>query len=115
MTSIIYKISPEELWCSAEQAGRFDGAPIDLRDGYIHFSTSAQVRETAAKHFSGQADLVLVDVSSEALGGALKWEVSRSGALFPHLYAPLDLSAVLWTKQLPLDGDGNHIFPADLP
>jgi uncharacterized protein (DUF952 family) len=114
MTSIIYKICPEALWRAAETARRFDGAPIDLADGYIHFSAAGQARETAAKHFAGQHDLLLVAVDAEALGDALKWEVSRGGALFPHLYAPLDLSAVLWAKPLPLGADGGHVFPVEM-
>ena len=115
MTDIIYKICPEPLWRQAERAGRFDGAPLDLADGFIQFSDAGQVRETAAKHFSGQADLLLVAVDAGKLGDALKREVSRGGALFPHLYAPLDLSAVLWVKPLPLGADGVHVFPDDLP
>lgn len=114
MTNIIYKICPEALWREAEKAGRFEGATIDLADGYIHFSTAGQATETAAKHFAGQQDLLLVAVDAGPLGGALKWEVSRGGALFPHLYAPLDLSAVLWVKPLPIGADGMHVFPADL-
>lgn len=114
MADIIYKICPEALWRQAEEAGRFDGAPIDLADGYVHFSTAEQARETAMKHFAGQADLLLVAVDAGSLGDALKWEVSRVGALFPHLYAPLDLTAVLWVKPLPLGKDGAHLFPADL-
>jgi uncharacterized protein (DUF952 family) len=111
MADIIYKICPEALWREAENAGRFDGAPIDLADGYIHFSTAQQVRETAAKHFAGQTDLLLVAVDAEPLGDALKWEVSRGGALFPHLYAELPASAALWVKDLPLGPDGAHQFP----
>ncbi|MCO5156405.1 MAG: DUF952 domain-containing protein [Aquamicrobium sp.] len=111
MTTLIYKIAPRALWREAEARGTFAGAPVDLADGYIHFSTAAQVRETAAKHFSGQDDLVLVAVDAEGLGAALKWEVSRGGALFPHLYAPLDPAAALWVKPLPLGADGAHIFP----
>ncbi len=114
MADIIYKICPETLWRAAEKAGRFDGAPIDLADGYIHFSTAGQARETAAKHFAGQSDLLLVAVDAGALGDALKWEVSRGGALFPHLYAPLDLATVLWVKPLPLGADGVHVFPAEM-
>jgi uncharacterized protein (DUF952 family) len=114
MADIIYKIFPEELWRKAGKAGRFDGAPIDLADGYIHFSSAEQVKETAAKHFAGQANLLLVAVDAGGLGEALKWEVSRGGALFPHLYAPLDLSAVLWVKPLPTGADGAHVFPDDL-
>ena len=114
MTSIIFKICPGMLWQAAEKAGRFDGAPIDLADGYIHFSTADQVRETAAKHFAGQRDLLLIAVDAEPLDAALKWEISRGGALFPHLYAPLDPAAALWVKPLPTGTDGVHIFPADL-
>jgi uncharacterized protein (DUF952 family) len=114
MADIIYKICPETLWRAAEKARRFDGAPIDLADGYIHFSTAGQARETAAKHFAGQNDLLLVAVNAGALGDALKWEVSRGGALFPHLYAPLDLSTVLWVKLLPTGADGVHVFPAEM-
>ena len=114
MADIIYKICPEALWREAEKAGRFDGAPVDLADGYIHFSTAEQVGETAAKHFAGQRGLLLVAVDAASLGEALRWEVSRGGALFPHLYAPLDPSAVLWVRSLPTGADGSHVFPADL-
>jgi uncharacterized protein (DUF952 family) len=107
----IYKISPREAWQQAEAAGRFAGAPVDLADGYIHFSTAAQARETAAKHFAGQADLVLVAVDADALGTALRWEPSRGGQLFPHLYAELPMAAVRWVKPLPLGPDGVHVFP----
>lgn len=111
MPKTIFKICPETLWREAETRGRFDGAPIDLADGFIHFSTAEQVRETAAKHFSGQQGLLLVAIDENRLGEALKYEVSRGGALFPHLYAPLDLSAVAWVKPLPLGADGTHAFP----
>ena len=114
MTSIIYKICPEPLWRAAEKAGRFDGAPVDFADGFIHFSSAGQAKETAAKHFAGQRDLLLIATETAALGDALKWEVSRGGALFPHLYAPLDLSAVLWVKPLPMGADGVHVFPAEM-
>lgn len=114
MAKTIYKICPEKLWREAEKAGRFDGAPIDLADGYIHFSAAGQVKETAAKHFAGQTDLLLVALDADLLGDSLRWEVSRGGALFPHLYAPLDPSTALWVKPLPLGADGVHIFPADL-
>lgn len=107
----IYKIAPRGLWAEAEAAGVFSGAPVDHADGYIHFSTAAQARETAAKHFAGQADLVLVAIHAEPLGSALKWEPSRGGALFPHLYAPLPLTAVAWVAPLPLGPDGAHVFP----
>jgi uncharacterized protein (DUF952 family) len=107
----IYKICEGALWREAERAGLFRGAPVDARDGFIHFSTAAQVRETAARHFAGAADLMLIAVDAAALGGALKWEVSRGGDLFPHLYGTLRLTAVLWTKPLPLGGDRRHVFP----
>lgn len=109
--SLIYKIAPAALWREAEAAGVFVGSPVDLKDGFIHFSDGAQVRETAARYFAGETDLVLAAIDSEKLGAALKWEPSRGGALFPHLYARLDMSAVAWVKPLPLGRDGAHIFP----
>lgn len=111
MSTLVYKIAPEALWREAEAAGIFHGAPVDLADGFIHFSTAAQVRETAARHFAGQDGLLLVAVDADALGAALKWEVSRGGALFPHLYAPLDPASAVWVKPLPLGPDGRHAFP----
>lgn len=111
MDAIIYKICPKDLWQQAQAAGRFDGAPVDHADGFIHFSTAAQAAETAAKHFAGQDGLLLVAVDAGKLGDALKWEVSRGGALFPHLYAPLDLAAVLWARPMPLGADGRHRLP----
>ena len=111
MPTTIYKICENALWREAERAGLFRGAPVDARDGFIHFSTAAQVRETAARHFAGAADLMLIAVETAALGGALRWEVSRGGDLFPHLYGPLPLAAVLWAKPLPLGGDRQHVFP----
>lgn len=111
---LIYKIHPAENWRKAEAAGMFVGAPIDLKDGYIHFSTAAQARETAAKHFAGQDGLVLIAVEAEALGAALRWEPSRGGQLFPHLYGALPLSAVRWVRALPLAPDGRHRFPEDV-
>lgn len=110
MIRVIYKIVPKSLWDEAKTRGVFEGAAIDLTDGYIHFSTASQARETAARHFAGQTDLLLVAVDAERLGEALKFEPSRGGDLFPHLYAKLDLGAVLWEKPLPLTPDG-HRFP----
>jgi len=107
----IYKICGAAAWQAAEHAGEFAGAPVDHADGYIHFSAADQVAETAAKHFAGQRDLVLFAVDADALGPALKWEPSRGGALFPHLYGKLPLTAVRWTKPLPLGPDGRHVFP----
>ena len=114
MPDTIYKISPAALWREAERAGQFTGAPVDLADGFIHFSTAAQVAETAARHFAGASDLVLVAVDAAALGTALRYEPSRGGALFPHLYGPLALSAVRWVKPLPLGANG-HVFPELAP
>ena len=108
--TLIYKILSRAAWAQAEAAGVFAGAPVDLADGYIHFSTAAQAAETAAKHFAGQADLMLLTVDADALGAALKWEVSRGGALFPHLYAPLALEHVKSARPLPLGPDGRHDF-----
>jgi uncharacterized protein (DUF952 family) len=107
----LYKICPRALWQAAEREGVFRGAPVDRRDGYIHLSAADQVIETAARHFAGMDDLVLVAVDAAALAGNLRWEPSRGGALFPHLYADLPLAAVRWTAPLPLDDSGRHRFP----
>ena len=107
----IYKIIGRDSWQSAVEAGTFAGAAIDLTDGYIHFSTAEQAKETAAKHFAGKSDLLLVAVETERLGDDLKWEPSRGGALFPHLYASLEPAIVAWVKELPLDENGVHQFP----
>lgn len=108
---MIYKIVPRALWAAAEAHGELAGAPVDLKDGYIHFSTAAQVRETAAKHFAGQDDLVLVAVDDSTLGETLRWEPSRGGALFPHLYAKLAVKAARWVKPLSRGADGALAFP----
>ena len=108
---IVYKICPESLWREAERAGVFRGSPVDLKDGFIHFSTAEQAAETAAKHFAGERDLVLLRVDAARLGDKLKWEPSRGGALFPHLYGDLDLAAVTQVDCLPLGPDGRHQFP----
>ncbi|MCJ8521662.1 uncharacterized protein (DUF952 family) [Pseudorhizobium tarimense] len=115
MSNIVYKIVPTSLWQDARKKGVFGGAPIDLNDGYIHFSTAAQARETARLHFAGADDLTLVAVDGEVLGpAALKFEPSRNGDLFPHLYAALPLDAVVWERLLPLGSDGLHLFPEDM-
>lgn len=111
VTSVVYKIVPEALWQQARQSGVFNGAAIDLTDGFIHFSTASQARETAARHFAGKDGLLLVAVDAEVLGEKLVFEPSRGGDLFPHLYTPLQLSAVLWEKPLPIGPDGAHVFP----
>jgi len=110
----IYKIVPRADWAAAQGAGRFDGSPVDHADGFIHFSTAAQVEETAARHFAGEADLLLVAVDPKALGEHLRFEPSRGGDLFPHLYGALPLAAVRWAKPLPLGPDGRHVFPEPL-
>ena len=110
--TIIYKICPHDLWRDAERDGVFRGAPVDLADGFIHFSTADQVAETAAKHFTGQSNLLLLYVDTAQLGDRLRWEASRGGALFPHLYGDLALAAVTKVDALPLGPDGLHRFPA---
>ncbi len=109
--TLIYKICPRALWQEAERDGVFRGAPVDRADGYIHFSTAAQVRETAAKHFAGQDKLVLVAVDAAALGPALKWERARGGLLLTNLYGALPLRCVRSIEPLPLGTDGLHRFP----
>ena len=108
---LIYTIFRRPEWDAFRTAGQTRGAPVDLADGFIHFSTAAQARETAAKHFAGQCDLVLVQVDTTRLPrDTLKWEPSRGGALFPHLYRRLSMADVVWDKSLPL-GSSGHIFP----
>jgi uncharacterized protein (DUF952 family) len=111
MTDTIYKIVPRSLWMEAAARGSFSGSPVDIKDGFIHFSTASQVRDTASKHFAGVAELLIVAVSTADLGAPLRWEPSRGGDLFPHLYTDLAISAVRWVKELPLDDDGEHIIP----
>jgi uncharacterized protein (DUF952 family) len=113
--SLIYKIVPEALWRAAEALAQFDGAPVDLADGFIHFSTASQVRDTAAKHFAGQRDLLLVTVEAERLGEALRYERSRGGDLFPHLYGKLQLADALRVDKLPLRENGTHDFSGLAP
>jgi uncharacterized protein (DUF952 family) len=107
----VYKICEQLLWRAAEAAGRFDGSAVDIRDGFIHFSTATQLAETAQKHFAQQSDLLLIAVDADALATALKWEPSRGGDLFPHLYAALPLSAVRWVRPLPDERDGRRELP----
>lgn len=108
----IYKICPAPLWREAERDGVFSGSAVDRYDGYIHFSSVEQAAETAAKHFAGQENLLLIQVDAARLGERLKWEPSRGGALFPHLYGDLDLKAVTRVDPLPLGSDGRHILPS---
>ncbi len=107
---LIYKIFRRAEWTAMKAAGQTLGAPIDLADGYVHFSGAAQLAETAAKYFGSQSDLVLVACDADRLGAALKWEASRGGALFAHLYRALTMADVVWDKSLPLGATG-HIFP----
>jgi uncharacterized protein (DUF952 family) len=107
---VIYKIVAAEEWAKAQAAGVFAGAAIDRADGFIHFSTGDQAPQTAAKWFAGRGDLTLAAIDAEALGDDLRWEPSRGGALFPHLYGPLSMSAVVWSRPLPLGSDGVHVF-----
>jgi uncharacterized protein (DUF952 family) len=110
----VYKIVSADLWRAAEDSGVFTGAGIDLSDGFIHLSTGAQTRRTAQLYFAGQDNLVLVAIDQASLGDALKYEPSRDGDLFPHLYGPLPLTAVLSVRALPLGADGDHLFPDDV-
>lgn len=110
---LILKIFRRPEWDAFRASGETAGAPVDLADGYIHFSTPSQAAETAAKHFSEESDLVLVACNADRLAPDLKWEESRGGALFPHLYRNLRLADVVWDKSLPLGVTG-HIFPEGL-
>jgi uncharacterized protein (DUF952 family) len=111
MAMLIYKICDVALWRDAERRQKFAGAAVDLADGYIHFSAADQIADTAQLHFCGKRGLVIVAVCADALGAALKWEPSRKGAAFPHLYGDLPLTAVRWVKPLPLGADGRHLIP----
>ncbi|MGC2409285.1 MAG: DUF952 domain-containing protein [Methyloceanibacter sp.] len=108
----IYKICTKAALQEARSRGRFEGSPDDLPEGFIHFSAGRQVAGTLAKHYAGRSDLLLLAVDAERLGENLRWEPSRGGDLFPHLYGPLDLSHVLWVEALPLQEDGRHRLPA---
>lgn len=107
----IYKLLSRDLWLEAEERGRFDGSEVDLKDGFIHFSTGGQLRETARRHFAGARGLVLVAVDPATLGTSLRWEASRGGDLFPHLYEPMSLDAVLYVEDVETMADGSHHFP----
>jgi uncharacterized protein (DUF952 family) len=112
--SLVYKIIGRQAWEEASARGRFDGASVDIRDGYIHLSTGSQVQETARLHFHGQPDLVVVAFEAERFGDALKWELSRGGQLFPHLYGVLDPALGLSVRAIPLD-EGGVPRPGPLP
>ena len=110
---LIYKIFLADQWAALRRDGSTDGAPIDIADGYVHFSTAQQAPETAAKYFAETEGLMLVAVEADAAGDALKWEPSRGGALFPHLYRRMQMDDVVWAQPLPIV-DGAHQFPAGL-
>lgn len=107
---LIYKIAPGSLWREAQQKGRFEGSAVDLADGFIHFSMKEQVEETARKWFVGQQDLMLIGVDPAKLGNTLRYESSRGGALFPHLYGVLPLEAVVFAKPVLMLPNGTHDF-----
>jgi uncharacterized protein (DUF952 family) len=112
---VIYKIVRRVEWNEAEALGLFVGSTDDRRDGFIHFSTRAQLPATAQTHFGGQDDLLLVALDASQFGDALKWERARSGDLYPHLYASsFAISVVLWKRPLPLDRDGRHLWPPEI-
>jgi uncharacterized protein (DUF952 family) len=116
--SLIYTLLRGADWRAAQAAGEYRGSADDRRDGFLHFSTAAQVRESAAKHRAGEPDLWLVAADAAALGAALRWELASGGrrpGLFPHLYGPLPLAAVQSAVHLPLGADGRHVFPRDIP
>lgn len=107
----IYHMAHQADWFAAQKTGVYAGSPDDLRDGFIHFSDSAQIKHSAAKHRKGQKDLLLIKVRSDVLGNSLQWEKSRDGELFPHLYTVLETRLVCSVKPLPLGLDGEHVFP----
>lgn len=114
MNERIFKVVSRQLWAEAEQANIFRGAAIDVQDGFIHFSAASQVVETVARHFAGQVDLLLIEVDARRLGKELRWEVSRGGDRFPHLYGDMPLDSVLSVAELPVGTDGTHVFPSGL-
>jgi|TARA_R110002072_G_scaffold19040_21_gene70606 uncharacterized protein (DUF952 family) len=107
----IYHVCAADDWRTALAGNSYSGSPDDLRDGFMHFSTARQLLVSVGKHRAGQTGLLIVEVESAALGADLRWEVSRGGARFPHLYGPLPLTAVRRTAPLPLGPDGHHLFP----
>lgn len=111
---MIFKIVGQEAWAAACREGVYRGSPDDVRDGFIHFSARGQLLGTAAKHFRGVADLLLIAFDEKALGEALVWEPSRGGALFPHLYGELSTALALWQRALPLNAEGVPEIPQEL-
>lgn len=114
MAAPIFHMCRADEWQAAQALGRYDGSSQDRADGFIHFSTGAQLPESAARHRRGQDGLLLLTVDGDACGDALKWEPSRGGALFPHLYGPLSPAAVLRVDPLPMGADGLHRLPAHI-
>ena len=111
MKMLIYHMCKREEWQAARESGLYGGSSQDRADGFIHFSTAEQIAESAARHRAGQDGLVLLSVDADKLGKALKWEASRGGALFPHLYGELSVAAAIRVDDLPLGADGKHVFP----
>lgn len=110
---LIYKVAEASAWNAALSAGNFAGSADDVRDGFVHLSAAHQVAGTLAKHFAGRRDLVIAAVETDRLGATLKWEVSRGGDKFPHLYEPLSVAAVVWWRPLQLGADGVHMLPPE--
>ena len=110
MTDPIYKLADRGEWALARASGAYEGSAVDRADGYIHISTTAQLAETARRHYAGREGLVLVAIDPTALGEPLRWEPSRGGDLFPHLYAPLPMTAVRCERDLSVTADGAMIF-----
>ena len=108
----LYKVLDSAAWKAAQTGGVFSGSAVDLRDGFIHFSAKDQLAETLQKHFAGARDVVLLYIQSERIAEGLRWEPSRGGALFPHLYASLPVAAVHRVEPLELDAHGSHILPS---
>jgi uncharacterized protein (DUF952 family) len=115
MGEIVYKIARKAEWDEVEKTGIFTGSPDDKRDGFVHLSSAAQVRATCAIHFAGERDLLLVAVDAERLSSALKWEPSRKGEKFPHLYGPLRLADVESVVAIQTEIDGRAVFPSEIP
>jgi uncharacterized protein (DUF952 family) len=113
-SGLIYKLEDQAAWLRAQLNGHYTGSADDVRDGFIHFSTAEQTRVTAAKYFAGRTPLILAAIAVASLGDALRWEASRGGALFPHLYGPLAMTSVVWSQALALAPDGRHVFPMEM-
>nr|AHZ45684.1 DUF952 protein [uncultured bacterium] len=114
MTTCVFKILRRAEWQAAQRRGAFSGSPDDARDGFIHLSTFEQLPGTLAKHFAGESGLVLLEIATDSVRAALKWEPSRGGALFPHLYGDLPLSAVSRTIDIGTTDSGEHVLPSEL-